>query len=654
MSDRNPRVRAGALAAAGLAAAWAVTAVAPVPAASAATTASFKVVHGRLTVTGDGADNEIVLSRDAAGNILLNGGPVPVKGRRPTVVNVQTIVVSGRGGNDVIAIDETNGELPPADLDGGSGSDALTGGAAVNRLTGGSGSDTLLGRGGDDRLAGGGENDVLVGGQGLDQVFGDGGDDLLRWNPGDGSDTNEGGDGNDAIEVVGGNVTETFAASLSEDGRVLLARTAPAPFTIDIGTAEQLLLRANGGEDVLTAPRTLAQVMILTMDGGAGADSATIAGTAGADTFDVSPEPGETLLTAGDTFGMFLRAETVGVDLAVAGLPDGTRDSVTVQGDDIGNSLQLTGAPGSAAVSGLGVTVAVTGTDGARDELAVNGGDGDDLVSAVGVPPTAAGLVLRGGAGIDLVQGGQGADVLSGGDGDDFVDGNQGADIAHLDGGDDVFQWDPGDASDIVDGNAGVDTQLFNGANVGEEFAVSARGERVRFTRDIAGIVMDLGSIERLSTRTRAGADRITVDGLGGTSVTDVDFVDGDPAGTPDGAGDVLVVNGTAGPDSVVVSGSAADGIIVNGLAAQVRYFGSDGILDTLRVATGAGDDSIEANFLSAGAIAFVASGGDDDDVLIGSPGADTLEGGNGDDVLHGNGGVDVLDGGPGDNIVLR
>jgi hypothetical protein len=40
--------------------------------ASAATTASF--TNGVLTVFGDGADNSIVISRDAAGRILLDVG----------------------------------------------------------------------------------------------------------------------------------------------------------------------------------------------------------------------------------------------------------------------------------------------------------------------------------------------------------------------------------------------------------------------------------------------------------------------------------------------------------------------------------------------------------------------------------------------------
>jgi hypothetical protein len=43
------------------------------PPASAAVTATFS--SGILTVTGDGANNSIAISRDAAGTILVNKGP---------------------------------------------------------------------------------------------------------------------------------------------------------------------------------------------------------------------------------------------------------------------------------------------------------------------------------------------------------------------------------------------------------------------------------------------------------------------------------------------------------------------------------------------------------------------------------------------------
>src|SRR4029453_112202 len=57
-----------------------VIAAAAVP-ASAATTATFS--NGVLAVWGDSADNSIVISRDAAGRILVNGGAIVVVGGTP-------------------------------------------------------------------------------------------------------------------------------------------------------------------------------------------------------------------------------------------------------------------------------------------------------------------------------------------------------------------------------------------------------------------------------------------------------------------------------------------------------------------------------------------------------------------------------------------
>jgi Ca2+-binding RTX toxin-like protein len=90
--------------------------------------------------------------------------------------------------------------------------------------------------------------------------------------------------------------------------------------------------------------------------------------------------------------------------------------------------------------------------------------------------------------------------------GNDFVDGNIGADTAELGTGNDSFQWDPGDGSDTVDGQSGKDTLAFNGSNIGEQIGVAANGSRVRLTRDVAGITMDLNGIESTAIRTLGSA----------------------------------------------------------------------------------------------------------------------------------------------------
>src|ERR1700756_5590142 len=206
-----------------------------------AVTATFAAAQGVLTITGDAHDNTIAVSRDAGGKVLVNGGAVAIRGGAASVANTRLIEVFGLGGHDNLSLDEANGPLPKADLFGGAGNDTLAGGSGNELLDGASGNDTLLGKGGDDLLLGGDGADVLTGGGGTDQVFGQSGDDRMIWNPGDGSDLNEGGAGVDTVEVNGGNASETFTA-VANGARVRFDRIDPAPFALDIGSSENLVV----------------------------------------------------------------------------------------------------------------------------------------------------------------------------------------------------------------------------------------------------------------------------------------------------------------------------------------------------------------------------------------------------------------------------
>src|SRR5205823_5555409 len=135
-------------------------------------TASFVPSAGILSVIGDSLNNSIVVSRDAAGHILINGGAVAVAGGAPTVATTALIQVFGQAGNDQISLDEANGALPSANIFGGAGNDILTGGSGNDMLFGQAGNDTLLGKSGIDQLFGGDGNDVLTGGTGNDVIFG--------------------------------------------------------------------------------------------------------------------------------------------------------------------------------------------------------------------------------------------------------------------------------------------------------------------------------------------------------------------------------------------------------------------------------------------------------------------------------------------------
>src|SRR5215471_12306209 len=238
--------------------------------ASAAVTATFS--SGTLTVLGDNAANTITVSRDAAGKILVNGGAVSVSGGTATVANTSLIQVFGLAGNDTLTLKEANGALPAANLFGGADNDVLTGGSSADQLFGEAGNDTLLGKGGNDLMFGGAGNDTLTGGGGDDQVFGQADDDRMIWNPGDGTDLNEGGDGTDTVEVNGGNGAEQFTTT-ANGARVRFDRVNPAPFSLDIGTSENLVVNMNGGDDSFSATNGLAGLIAITVDGGAGNDT---------------------------------------------------------------------------------------------------------------------------------------------------------------------------------------------------------------------------------------------------------------------------------------------------------------------------------------------------------------------------------------------
>jgi Ca2+-binding RTX toxin-like protein len=483
--------------------------------------ASFFPTAGLLSVFGDNLDDTIVMSRDAAGQILVNGGNVPITGGTPTVANTALIQVFGQGGNDAITLDESNGALPAAQLFGGAGNDVLTGGSGADLLFGGAGNDTLLGKGGADQLFGGAGNDVLTGGDGDDQVFGEGGNDRMIWNPGDDSDLFEGGDGVDTAEVNGGNASETFTIT-ANGTRVRFDRLEPAPFFLDIGTTENLVLNANGGDDTITAGNGLATLIKLTIDGGAGNDKIT-------------------------------------------------------------------------------------------------GGDGND--------------------------------TLLGGDGNDVITGGRGNDTARLGAGDDTFVWNPGDASDVVEGQDGTDTLVFNGANINEKLDISANGSRVRLTRDIGTVTMDLNGIEHIQLNALGGADSVVVNDLSGTGVTQVAIDLESPLGSGAGdlAADSVTVNGTKGDDQVEVLGQDGS-LTVAGLSELVTISASEAT-DALVVAGGAGNDTLSAVTLPAENTMLTLDGGTGNDVLLGSRGADRLLGGDGKDFVDGNQGNDFALLGAGDDV---
>jgi Ca2+-binding RTX toxin-like protein len=389
---------------------------------------------------------------------------------------------------------------------------------------------------------------------------------------------------------------------------------------MDLSGMETINYRALGSSDIVdVGDLTGTDMKNVNVDlsgfdgnGDGAADTVNVFGTAGADAISLANAPGGALAVKGlwaktQVTGAEQGLDTVGIQ-SLAGDdtltdPIGVTNpaAVAFDGGDDQDSTTFVGSTGDdqmgIARNGAGVAAFSPGglvvTDAPSVErLVVNGGLGNDTITGQNGIAGLTNLTLNGGAGNDTLAGGDGDDLLLGGPGNDHVDGNIGADVAELGPGNDTFEWDPGDGSDIVEGQDGRDTLQFNGSNAAEHIEVSANGTRVRLTRDVAAIAMDLNGVEAANINLLGSADNLTIDDLTGTGLTSVSADLSGFGGGGDGAADTVVVNGTSGPD--LVHASAFGSVVtVSGLAAKTQITGADPASDTLAILTGAGDDSV-------------------------------------------------------------
>jgi Ca2+-binding RTX toxin-like protein len=472
---------------------------------------------------------------------------------------VDTTTINGTNGNDTIAIAPNAGAVDVTGLaaavkiehaeaandllsvNGLGGNDTISGAVGLAALIklgidGGAGNDTISGGDGAETLVGGEGNDAIDGNGGNDTGLLGAGDDSFRWDPGDGSDVVEGEDGADTLRFNGAGAAENFDIS-ANGGRVKFFRDV-ANIRMDLNGVEQIDTQALGG-----------------------ADNAVVNDISGTD------------------------LKHVNFDL---GAGDGAADSVTVNGTDTADIIDINPNGSIVDVNGLAAEVQIDHSDtdrAASDTLTVNGLGGADTITA---GPGLAALIQL------VINGGTEADLLTGGEGNDRIVGQQGSDSMFGGAGDDTLVWNPGDGNDLVEGQAGNDTMEFNGSAGGEAFEASAVGGRLRFTRDIGNIVMDVGTTERVDLRALGGQDATVVNDLTAAGVTEVD-IDLAPAiggDTGDGAADAITVNGTDGVDDVVV-GANGDVVDVLGLSTVIGISHSEVANDSLAINTLGGLDNV-------------------------------------------------------------
>jgi Ca2+-binding RTX toxin-like protein len=521
---------------------------------------------GTLRVTGDDEDNVIVVSRTAAGAILVNNGAVAIQGDVPTVANTTHFHIVAAGGNDRVTLDETNGPLPGAAIFGGAGNDTLTGGSGEDFIEGEAGGDT---------------------------AFMGGGNDAFAWNNGDGSDVVDGQAGFDSLYFNSTDQAEKFEISDTGAGtpfrRARFTRDV-GNVVMDLGTVEELNLSAQGGTDTITVND----------------------------------------LTATDFV-------TVNLDLAGTGpAGDGEADAVILNGTG-GEDVALVQSIGNsiAANASLFPFVNIINADPSLDTLTINTLGEGDTIDASSLAPNAIKLALNGG---------DGGDEIFGSGGNDSVTGGAGHDKAFLGAGDDTFIWNAGDGSDVVEGQAGVDTLIFNGSTADENIDLSADNTRTRLTDDIDNVLVDFDGVEQAAVSPIAGADNVRVHDLTGAALKFIKVKLG-----ADAQVDNVVVDGTGAADAIDIDGDFANGVTVNGLAAQVKVLGAIGPTEALTVNALGGNDVLDASDLVATnaneVLKLVVVGGAGNDTLTGSQGFDTF-------VWNGGDGNDLIDGGDGEDTV--
>jgi hypothetical protein len=191
--------------------------------------------------------------------------------------------------------------------------------------------------------------------------------------------------------------------------------------------------------------------------------------------------------------------------------------------------------------------------------------------------------------------------------------------------GDDSFFWNPGEGSDTVEGQGGIDTMNVRGSAEAENFDLSANGSRLRVTRDVESVKLDVDGVEQVAVSVGNGGDNIVLNDLTGTAVTALKFT---LSGLLLLDADHVIINGTDNADTIHVEGDLSNGVTVTGLAAGLRSGGSEGPVDSLTINGLCGADAVDASNLSAGAVSFAVNGGAGNDTITASQGSDVINGG--------------------------
>ena len=566
-------------------------------------------------------------------------------------------------------------------LTGGAGVDTVTGSFAADSITGGPGADDISAAAGDDRV-------IWNPGDGTDRNDGGEGSDRIVVQGGSAADPFLAGP-----NVPGG----PFFGALAQPGFSVLFVRNPG-FSIAIRNAEVLEVNGLGGDDNLDGSALAAGLIALELNGGdnndtvigsSGADLLT--GGPGNDSIDANPGLDSIDLGDGDDSNTWNNGD--GTDAVLGGIGN---DRQIVNGATAGDVFTVVAGTAPVNVRFDRTNLVPFGIDlTAVETLEVNGLGGDDNISAGTLAAGLIALELNGGDNNDTVIGSSGADLLTGGLGNDSIDANPGLDSIDLGDGDDNNTWNNGDGTDAVLGGIGNDRQIVNGATAGDVFTVVAGTAPVNVRFDRTNLVpfgIDLTAVETLEVNGLGGDDNISAgtltaglialelnggdnnDSIVGSQGADLisggpgnDVLDGsdNPIATVDrvlggddddimtwnpGKDDDINIGGPGNDLSLIVGGGAGEQFFIreepanSGMVrferttaggAAAAFFVDITETELLRLNANGGNDSVDATTLRSGLIQLELNGGDGDDTLLGSAGADRLDGGNNNDNLR-------------------
>ncbi len=592
---------------------------------------TVKLVGGAGANTIDATLSSYPIIFDGAGgNDTLLGGSAGDTFLYDIDLVLGTDTITGNGGIDTISFEGSTAGVTQLDLAITGANQTVRGGFLVLHLTaedieGATGGD------GNDNLLGNSLNNILIGGLGNDVLTGRAGNETYRYD----TDNVDWGD-DEIVESSADSGHDIIDFALTTGQTITLNLQLPGFQAVNPNL--MLKITGDGIEEVIGGSlndNIVGNSQNNVLRGGPGDD--TLAGVLGDDFLDGGT--GEDILDGGegiDGITAFANSNfTLNDTLLLRNGSDVDHlfsiNQALLIGGAGNNVFTLTGWTGDASIFGVGGndTIIFTADEdmdlvssGITDVLTVNagtpysissagverwtisGGVGNNVIDASLYSRAGGSLTLNGNAGNDTITGSQNADVINGGSGNDILSGGPGND-------------------DIV-GGAGNDTVIE--------------------TTDFLAIVTNTGlTINRLTTGVEtddhSSIETITVSGGAGTQYFQFN-------GAPAALGAINFA-GLAGDDIVWVNGSgsmtATNSLVSLTGAPPINIAG----MEIVAFFGGAGNDLADASAFTGWAY---LSGGDGDDVLIGTTGNDFLLGGNGNDRLTGLAGDDDLDGGDGDD----